>query len=414
MRAPNFFLGTVVVSLSVMLGQACSGAAPDSGFGAEPPDGGSAAVRDGSGGSQNDAANIGDANFGSSDSGGSTGDLDAGCATATAKAAPQPVYMLFVLDGSGSMKQQNKWTAVSAALDSIFDQFSTQADTNFGAGILAFSDSRDPTCGGVFGGCVGPYPSNVDVPVAYVDSTQHGKLRGRIDGANANGDTPTHAALIGGYSELESFTAAAPLKPGGKKVLVILTDGVPTDGSNTQCIQAAGQELTKVSPQGPITTFVIGVGVFPSSNTQSYDPSFLGQLAQAGGAAPQGCNPTENANAANVCYFQIDPSGSQTVAQLTQKFVDAINAIRGKVASCEFLLEKPDGGGQIDPGKVNVVYDDGQGHTTTLVPDPVNGWTYDDPNNPTKVILHGVACDNIKVTGGSVSVVLGCKTIPPH
>ena len=414
MRAPNFLLSGVLVSLSVVLAQACSGAAKDNGFPADVPDASSSGSKDGSGGSLDDSPSIGDANFGSADSGGSTGDLDAGCATATAKASPQPVYMLFVLDGSGSMKQQNKWTAVSAALDSIFDQFSTQADTNFGAGILAFSDSRDPTCGGFLGGCTGPYPTSVDVPVAYVDSTQHGKLRGRIDGASASGNTPTHAALVGGYSELEAFAPAAPLKPSGKKVLVILTDGVPTDGSSAQCIQAAGQELTKATPQGPITTFVIGVGVFPSTDPQSYDPSFLGQLAQAGGAAPQGCNPTENANASKVCYFQIDPSGSQTVAQLTQKFVDAINAIRGKVASCEFLLQKPDGGGQIDPGKVNVVYDDGQGHTTTLVQDPVNGWTYDDPNNPTKVILHGVSCDKVKVSGGSVNVVLGCKTIVPH
>jgi hypothetical protein len=30
------------------------------------------------------------------------------------------------------------------------------------------------------------------------------------------------------------------------------------------------------------------------------------------------------------------------------------------------------------------------------------------------VILHGSACDTIKTKGGSVNVVLGCKTITPH
>lgn len=44
------------------------------------------------------------------DSGAATGASlgDAGCATATAEAKRQPAYLLFVLDGSGSMKQQNK------------------------------------------------------------------------------------------------------------------------------------------------------------------------------------------------------------------------------------------------------------------------------------------------------------------
>src|SRR5262245_16827679 len=37
------------------------------------------------------------------------GFLEAGCAQATARAARQPVYMLIVLDGSGSMKDENKW-----------------------------------------------------------------------------------------------------------------------------------------------------------------------------------------------------------------------------------------------------------------------------------------------------------------
>jgi hypothetical protein len=322
MRAANFLLGGSMVSLALLLAQACSSPLKDSGFGVDPPDASSSGSKDSGGGGITDSAGFGDVKFGGGDTGGG-GDLDASCATSTAKAAPQPVYMLFVLDGSGSMAQQNKWTAVVPALDSIFDQFNTQADTNFGAGIIAFSDSRDPTCGGFLGGCTGPYPTSVDVSVAFVDGAQHTKLRGRIDGATQSGDTPTHAALVGGYSELESFTPASPLKPGGKKVLVLLTDGVPTDGSNTQCIAAAGQELTKASPQGPITTFVIGVGVFPSTNTQSYDPAFLGQLANAGGAAPAGCNPTETANASKLCYFQIDPSGGQTVAQLTQKFVDA-------------------------------------------------------------------------------------------
>src|SRR5690348_7052136 len=36
---------------------------------------------------------------------------DAACATATAETKRDPVYLLFVVDGSGSMDSDSKWTA---------------------------------------------------------------------------------------------------------------------------------------------------------------------------------------------------------------------------------------------------------------------------------------------------------------
>ena len=43
---------------------------------------------------------------------------------------------------------------------------------------------------------------------------------------------------------------------------------------------------------------------------------------------------------------------------------------------------------------------------------PQNGWSYDDPQNPTKVILNGQACADMKADPDSkIRVVIGCKTI---
>ncbi len=90
--------------------------------------------------------------------------------------------------------------------------------------------------------------------------------------------------------------------------------------------------------------------------------------------------------------------------------MDAINTIRGQVASCTFTLERPDGGA-IDPSKVNVVYTNGAGMDAVVGQDMNNGWTYDNPANPTSVTLHGTSCDTVKADPkGKVSINIGCPT----
>ena len=334
--------------------------------------------------------------------------LDSGCATATAAATRDPVFMLIVLDGSGSMGEDNKWVAVVPALDAIFDDLLAKGDTTFGAGLHVFSDSQDPTNG------EGPYPTSNDVFIGFVDKPQHDALRARIDTAQASNGTPTQLALIGGYKRLENLVPFPPLAPNGHKVLVLMTDGVPNGGTTEQqaCLDLADSKVKETGPAGPISTFSVGIGPFPSSDTGSYDPVFMGHLAKAGGTAPPGCDPNENSNVQNICHFQVDPTKASNVAALTKAFIDAINKIRSQVTSCTFDLEKPDGGGAIDPSSVNVVFTDGSGVVHIIPEDPQNGWHYDDPTAPTKVILNGSGCDEVKLDSlGKLSIVLGCKSI---
>ena len=274
-------LGSTFVLCSVagalLLAQGCSGSKRDNGF--DGPGGAAKAGADGGGegGSGDDSGFPGDFN----DSGTGTAVVEAGCESAEAATSRAPVYMLIVLDGSGSMDQDNKWVAVVPALDAIFDDFKAKADPSIAVGLLAFSDKKDPTCTslipGLPGPCKGPYPSSVDVPIAIVDQAQHDKLHTRITGSAPGGGTPTFAALSGGYATLENFVPSGALPPGGKKVLVIMTDGVPSGGSSeqTQCTTAAAAELAKAAPKGPVTTFAVGIGVFPSTDTANYDPAFM-------------------------------------------------------------------------------------------------------------------------------------------
>jgi hypothetical protein len=228
--------------------------------------------------------------------------------------------------------------------------------------------------------------------------------------------TPTVYAMQGGYGEMEAFGPMAPLQPGGQKVVVLITDGVPTDrtcdlGSagpdytKNPCVVLAATEHMLAQPKGPILTFVIGVGAFPAAGTD-FDPVFLGNVALAGGGAPPGCNPNETANLANLCYFEVDPTQATSAMQLQQTFASALQKIRGQVLSCTFPLQTT-GLGQIDPGKVNV---DVNG--MTVPQSPTNGWSYDNPSSPSAIVFNGPACDTVKNDpSAQVSIVVGCQTI---
>jgi hypothetical protein len=338
---------------------------------------------------------------------------EAGCATASARADRAPVYMLFVLDGSSSMAQENKWPAAKGALFDLIGGMSD--DPSIGVGLIVFGDSFDATArDGLMGG---PYPEpGLDVRIGEVTVAESAALVDRLSGVPA-WNTPTYFALLGGYGELSDFAPEMPLLPGGHKALVLLTDGVPTDThcgtagdagvdyASNACVVMAATEAAAAAPQGPITTFVIGTGAFPSSNTQDFDPEWLGYLAQAGGGAPAGCNPAETQTAANLCYLEVDPTQAATSAALQSEFTTALQSIRHQVLGCTFPLEST-GLGAVDPTKVNVQVD-GQ----IVLQDPANGWTYDDPSNPTAIVLHGTSCEDVKNDpSANVSVVVGCET----
>jgi hypothetical protein len=320
----------------------------------------------------------------------------------------QPVAMLFLLDGSGSMTTDNKWTAATGALTNVFSDMASKNDPGLYAGLIVFSDTNDITGGGILGMGGGPYPGTNDVPIAPMNAAHLTALEARYgNGDMPSGATPTQAVLQGGYTELEGFGVAGASP---KKALILLTDGVPTDNCavvsgnyvGDACIVQAGTELTKASPAGPIETFAIGVGIYPATDLTNFDPSFLGNLAKSGGSGPTGCNPNENTAAAtDLCYFEVNPSGSSTATQAA--FEAAINRIRNQITSCTFAFATGDAG-TIDPSRVYVTF-----NGATVPEDPTNGWTFDNPLAPTSVTLHGTSCSTAQTTPlATVNVVEGC------
>jgi hypothetical protein len=221
-----------------------------------------------------------------------TGTLSA-CATASIAARRIPVYMLVLLDGSGSMVQEGKWDAVTGALSTFFDDAATRSDPGLAIGLTVFSDSGDLTLGW------GPYPT-VDVPIRYVDQNQASQLSGRFAKVAPSYETPMAAALVGQFPRLEEFAPEAPLAPDGKKVLVLMTDGVPYPDADAQ--RPVVLASTRAEAAKDLTTFVVGIGSATPYDPQIYDPRFLAQVAIAGGAANDGCDPAELIDTTRMCH----------------------------------------------------------------------------------------------------------------
>lgn len=338
---------------------------------------------------------------------------DATCAGTVVTLERAAVYMLFILDGSGSMLDPLapngptglKWQAARDAMVSFIDDAEKAHDTAFGVGLFLFDGTQS----------VADFTAT-DVGIDYVDATHAGQLRQRIKSSSPQGGTPLKRAIEGQLGILTSFQPYTPLKKNGKRVLVIMTDGVPDGPSDVQPqVQQQCVDLVQAAHDGPsaVTTFAVGVGD-PASSDSTYNEVFVGRLAVAGGSPQAGCLPgwSESSPAgATPCHFQVTP-GQKSAAQIRDELLAAINAIRGEAASCELALVRNDGTpGVPDPSKVNVLLTDAQGKHTSIPKDGANGWTYDDPAAPTAVILHGAACDALKAeSSGKIEVELGCTT----
>jgi hypothetical protein len=345
-------------------------------------------------------------NFGTS----SGGDEDDGgqqiCSSTKVKFTVAPVFLEFVTDKSGSMDQDNKWDSLTGAMKEVFTQMYRDLDPTVGVGLILFpsaSNESDPHS----------YPDRArDVFIQFVDATQLNKLTSRISGTADGGDTPTYPAMVGGYSVLQNLVPLAPLPPMGKKVLVLSTDGIPNgDGGKTK------DDYKKLAQTNhdtnDILTFVIGIG----RGSGEIDQNFLGTIAQAGGTGDPGCNVNEMTDPTKMCHFWINP-GVRTASELKQDFIDAITKIRKAAAGCDYdiNLDDPDDPSKhADPSNVSVnitVTDDMGNDTVNVIPnDDMNGWTFNDPEHPTKLTLHGDACttatSRLRV---KVDILLACKS----
>jgi len=373
-------LGTVIASLG--LAAACSGT-NDAGGTAGPGYGGSSAS--GNSGGSSASGNSGGSSVGGGSGGGLIFDASSGdgaltdanaCAAESQKAELVPLDLYIMLDRSGSM-QGSKWSNVTTAIDSFVKD---PASSGLGVGLDFFPDTPE---------CSSSTYSNPSVPIGVLPNNAASISGALLTVASPYGGTPTVPAMQGAIDYASSWAFQNPTHV---VVIVLATDGLPNDcSSSVGGVATLAQNAANQNPA--ILTFVIGVG---SALTN------LNQIAVSGG--------TKQA-------FIVDTS-----QDVKKQFIDALNAIRGAVVACEYIIPKPEAG-VIDKGKVNVQYTPGGVGTPNLLPKVANagacpangdGWYYDDDNAPTKVILCPSTCATVKQDPNArVDVLFGCTTKGP-
>lgn len=326
------------------------------------------------------------------------------CVDAPLFVDPPTIY--FVLDSSGSMKTDDRWTQTRMTVANVMRSLGPRA--NFGATTFP-------------GGGENCNPGIEVLPITPGDppsSTTDGPAVQRLIAATAyvpSGGTPTSSTLSVVDQHLRVVDS-------GKHTFVILaTDGSPNcngqatcsadqcqpniehfrnddvdcvpNGSPNCCAAPYGSPVNCNDGQATIAAiaalkarnipvYVVGL---PGTSFPVY-AQLLNQMAMAGGTAQTGA-PTQ--------YYAVNHGTSAEIQAALKKIAAQITG------TCVFDLKEP----PADPALVNVYVDD-----AVLPREPVNGWTIDGKS----VTLVGDACSRVK-SGDvlSVRIIAGCPTVYP-
>jgi hypothetical protein len=338
-----------------------------------------------------------DASGGSGGSGGLLPDM--ACATGTAKATLAGVNMIVAFDRSGSMRRAvtedgpSRWDVTSAALKAFF---SSPEAGGLKLALRFFPDDNpapgcnDEACDAT--ACAQPLVSlgSLMMQSPPTDTHEQALLDATDTSAPSEdngGGTPTSAALGGALAWAK---AQRQLTMSENSVVVLVTDGQP---------HGCDEDVANISKLAADAFMADGVRTYTIGLTGSQEAD-MDQIALAGGTTKG--------------IFVSDGDNTQ------QDLLDALAAIRGQVLDCDLPLPAAQAGATIDPALINVNVTPASGAKTTLAQVPneaacatgAQGWYYDDPTSPSRIVLCKSSCDSVTVDAtASLEILLGCQTV---
>lgn len=380
---------TIVLLTVGAIGVACGSNGPSDGNGSSQTtsaSGSGSASTGGDGGAGEGGAGDGglpgfggDIGPGGPGSGGSSGEGGA-CATQTAEADLEPVYLAFAFDVSGSMGMGDdpwhdkslKWDPVVAATKQFF---ADPLSEGLNASLRFFPSEGDNDIK-----CDAETYTTPEVPMTPLPSMAFADAIDAITPETPEewrGGTPTLFVMQGTISYVEAQRQDTP----GKYAIVLVTDGYPTGcGSRDNRIDLVAEEAASALDDD-IPTYVIGVANPPIEGAPETVED-MDDVAVAGG--------TEHA-------YLIDTGNP---AATSAAFKAAVDAIRGAAVSCTVAIPPAPDGRTFDAQKVRVTYTSGDGEPTALSYDQEcateQAWRYDSPENPTQIVLCDSTCATIQ------------------
>jgi hypothetical protein len=288
-------------------------------------------------------------------------------------------YILF--DQSSSMSEPvaapatgTRWTVAAAGFTAFVKD---PAAAGIGVGLQYF-----PLNGVAPNSCNAPY-STPEVPIAPLPGNAN-TLATSMAAHAPTTFTPTGPALAGAIAHMKEWAAS---HPGRAPVVVLTTDGFPTECEPQQIADIAVLAKNAFETAPSVRTAVVALNVGPGKENFS-------QIAKAGGTS-------------SALFVDTDSSSAFAAALLTA-------TRRTLVTSCDLPL--PGAPGEpLDFTKISVSYSAGtqpgrllygrsSGDCTTNGGDV---WYYDNPSRPTKIMLCSRACE--ERASRTYHVEVGCE-----
>ena len=376
-------LGTLPVAAS------CSAVGEENEPGATSNDG------DGSGG--NGAGNSGgggnDVNLGANGGSGGAGGVEE-CAAIAAEAKPalQAADIVWAVDTSGSMSDENAF--VNDALDD-FSQIIINSGIDVRVVMIGEEQFPLPF----------PFPGMdppgicVDAPLGSGNCPDDTNLPTYLHVNEDVGSTDGLNVIMSTYSQWESM-----LRDGATKTLVVVTDDNATQAPyGTGDIDADADafiaDFTALNPGLLAGWRMSGIYSFTDCPDAASPGDTWGAIIQKTGGL-----------AGDLCNQEFQPIFDDLAQQII---------VASATLDCQYDIPAPPEGETLDPALVNVLYTNGGGAETPYgkvgsvseCDASLGGWYYDDNNNPGSIILCPASCDQAQSDPeGKIDILFGCET----